>query len=319
MCLYVHELKIDEGQKIQRILRRSTSRVKVRRAQVVLASEQGYKVPTIAELVHYSEHHVRTIIKEFNERGLKALNQSLVRVDRRNLPKMIRLSSRRRPNARRTFWAARSNAGRWKNCVNIWWQKRLLARSASKLFALFCTTKKSGSDVQKRGKNVMIRGLRPKKTNPQVRKQACVQWPDNIFRRVWSSGDTSSTWTNLLPYRPSETFACHISPPSRCSALAGILRCPSEKAVGLCSSPQKTSGGPGSVEAFKEKVFEKSMHSFDPGQFLAASQVKGEAFLPTEQYSYDLDTDQCFMAQSYRMPVYSCEGICHAWNQLSES
>jgi transposase len=73
MCLYVRELKMDEGQKIQRILRRSTSRVKVRRAQVVLASEQGYKVPAIAELVHCSEHHVRAIIKEFNERGMAAL------------------------------------------------------------------------------------------------------------------------------------------------------------------------------------------------------------------------------------------------------
>src|SRR4030042_5214871 len=73
MCRYVRELKMDEGQRIQRILRRSTNRVKVRRAQVVLASEQGYKVPAIAELVHYAEHHVRAIIKEFNEDGLKAL------------------------------------------------------------------------------------------------------------------------------------------------------------------------------------------------------------------------------------------------------
>jgi transposase len=68
---------MDEGQQIQRILRRSTNRVKVRRAQVVLASEQGYKAPAIAELVHYSEHHVRAIIKEFNRRGLKALEPNL--------------------------------------------------------------------------------------------------------------------------------------------------------------------------------------------------------------------------------------------------
>jgi len=73
MCLYVRELKMSEGKQIQRILRRSTSRVKVRRAQVVLASEQGYKVPDIAELVNYSEHHVRAIIKEFNGGGLEAL------------------------------------------------------------------------------------------------------------------------------------------------------------------------------------------------------------------------------------------------------
>jgi transposase len=73
MCLYVRDLAISEGEHIQRILRRSTSRVKVRRGQVILASNQGYKVPSIAELVHYSEHHVRAIIKDFNQRGLKAL------------------------------------------------------------------------------------------------------------------------------------------------------------------------------------------------------------------------------------------------------
>src|SRR4030043_1958947 len=73
MCLYVRELKMDEGQKMQRILRRSTNRVKVRRAQVVLASEQGYKVQAIAGLVYYSQHHVRAIINEFNEQGMAAL------------------------------------------------------------------------------------------------------------------------------------------------------------------------------------------------------------------------------------------------------
>ena len=73
MCLYVRELSWAEGRQIQNILRRSRNRVKVRRAQVVLASEQGYKVPAIAELVHYSEHHVRAIIKDFNAHGLAAL------------------------------------------------------------------------------------------------------------------------------------------------------------------------------------------------------------------------------------------------------
>jgi len=160
----------------------------------------------------------------------------------------------------------------------------------------------------------MIRGLRLKKTNSQIRKQTCIQWPDNIFRPVRSFGDTSSTGTKLLSYRPSETFACHLSPSSRCSALAGILRCSSEKIVGLCSSSQKTSGSSGSAEVFKEKISEKSSHSFDFGQFLAASQTEGAEILPTEQYSYGLDSDQCFMAQSYRMPVYSCEGICDSWS-----
>lgn len=257
----------------------------------------------------------RSLISE----ALGLWSQSLVRADRQSLLKMTGLLSLTSPSALQTFWAARSNAGRWKSCVNIWRQKRLFPRLVLKLFAPFCTKEKSGSDVSKRGKSAMIQGLSLKKTNPQVCKQARIQWPDNIFRRVRPSGDTSSTGTNLLPYRPSETFTCHLSPPSRCSALAGILRCSSEKTVGLCSFSQETSGSPGSVEAFKEKVSEKSAYSFDPGQFLAASQIEGAEVLPTEQYSYDLDTDQCFMAQSYRMPVYSCERICDSWNQLSKS
>jgi hypothetical protein len=73
MCLYARDLRISEGEHIQRIRHRSTSRIKIRRAQVVLASNQGYKVPATAELAHCSEHHVRAIIKDFNERGLKAL------------------------------------------------------------------------------------------------------------------------------------------------------------------------------------------------------------------------------------------------------
>jgi len=73
MCIYVRDLTVAQGQQIQRILRRSKNRVKVRRAQVVLASDQGYKVPAIAELVHYSPQHVRAIIKEFNQQGLQAL------------------------------------------------------------------------------------------------------------------------------------------------------------------------------------------------------------------------------------------------------
>jgi len=70
---------------------------------------------------------------------------------------------------------------------------------------------------------------------------------------------------------------------------------------------------------FKEEVSEKSANSFDPGQFLAAPQTESNAFLPAEQYSYDLDTDERVMAQSDRMPVYACEGVCDSRNQLSKS
>jgi len=76
--------------------------------------------------------------------------------------------------------------------------------------------------------------------------------------------------------------------------------------VGLCSLLQKTSGNPGDIEAFKEKVSEKSTHPLDTGQFFAAPQTESIEVLPAEQYSYGLDADQRFMAQPYRVPVYSC-------------
>jgi transposase len=73
MCLYVREISLSQGRRLQGIVRRDSNRIKVRRAQVVLASAQGAKVPAIARRLYFSEQHVRTIIKEFNAAGLEAL------------------------------------------------------------------------------------------------------------------------------------------------------------------------------------------------------------------------------------------------------
>ena len=73
MCLYVRNLSMSEGRKLQRMVRRDAKRIKMRRAQVVLASDQGGKVPDIAQRFYFSEGHVRTIIKSFNEEGFTAL------------------------------------------------------------------------------------------------------------------------------------------------------------------------------------------------------------------------------------------------------
>jgi len=73
MCLYVRNLSMPEGRKLQGFIRRGTNRIKMRRAQVILASDQGSRVPAIAELYHFSEDHVRTIIKSFNAEGFAAL------------------------------------------------------------------------------------------------------------------------------------------------------------------------------------------------------------------------------------------------------
>lgn len=73
MCLYVKDLRIADGRRLQRTIRTGRNRIEVRRAQIVLASSQGSKVPDIARRLYFSEDHVRSIIKSFNVDGLDAL------------------------------------------------------------------------------------------------------------------------------------------------------------------------------------------------------------------------------------------------------
>ena len=67
MCLYAGDLRIDEGRKLQSIVRRGRDRVKMRRARVIPGSNQWTTVPDIARRQYFSEQHVRNIIKAFNE------------------------------------------------------------------------------------------------------------------------------------------------------------------------------------------------------------------------------------------------------------
>jgi transposase len=73
MCLYVKSIGIAVGRKLQQIVRKDANRIKVRRAQVILASAQGSKVPDIARRLYFSQGHVRTILKEFNASGWDSL------------------------------------------------------------------------------------------------------------------------------------------------------------------------------------------------------------------------------------------------------
>jgi len=76
MCIYVCEITDREGQRLQKLVRRSKDPVEMRRAAVVLQSAQGSKVPEIARSHFYSEKHVRTIIKRFNEEGFSSLRSN---------------------------------------------------------------------------------------------------------------------------------------------------------------------------------------------------------------------------------------------------
>jgi hypothetical protein len=86
--------------------------------------------------------------------------------------------------------------------------------------------------------------------------------------------------------------------------------------VGLCLQKKASSGSVKRIETVSQKVSETSADSFDIRQFFTAPQTGDIAVLSKEQYSYDLDADERFMAQSHRMPVHSCERICNSRFQL---
>lgn len=73
MCVYIRDLTLEEGNQIQRTLRHGRNAIYVRRCQVILASDQGMKVPKIASNYYLSEEYVRQLIRTFNEGGLEAL------------------------------------------------------------------------------------------------------------------------------------------------------------------------------------------------------------------------------------------------------
>lgn len=71
----VRRLTEQEGQKLQRMVRRgSTSTVRFRRAMMLLASAGGNTVQVIANLVQADEDTARDVIHRFNEIGLACLD-----------------------------------------------------------------------------------------------------------------------------------------------------------------------------------------------------------------------------------------------------
>jgi hypothetical protein len=87
----------------------------------------------------------------------------------------------------------------------------------------------------------------------------------------------------------------------------------------LYAVPQEATGMSGGIEAIESKISEAAEDSFDPGQSLPTPQMKDNPVLSEEQYSFNLDADQCLMTQPHRISVYPCQRIHDLRNQLSKS
>lgn len=73
MVLRVRPISNDEGNKLRRIVRHGKDRIEAKRAQVVLASAQGFTAPVIGQIAIMDEDYVRDIIKAFNAHGFDML------------------------------------------------------------------------------------------------------------------------------------------------------------------------------------------------------------------------------------------------------
>ena len=71
--VFVRPISVAEGQRLQRLARRSRDAVTARRAAIVLCSAQEMSVPQISGTVFADPKHIRGVLRDFNERGFEAL------------------------------------------------------------------------------------------------------------------------------------------------------------------------------------------------------------------------------------------------------
>jgi transposase len=73
VVLRVRPITNDEGNKLRRIVRHGHDRIEAKRAQVILASAQGFTAPVISQIAIMDEDYVRDLIKAFNLHGFAML------------------------------------------------------------------------------------------------------------------------------------------------------------------------------------------------------------------------------------------------------
>lgn len=268
MCLYVRNISSLEGRKLQRIVRTDSDRIKMRRAQVILASAQGSKVPAIAARLYFSEAHVRNIIKAFNAEGFAGLAPKCgVRRPRKFSEEQCSLIIETaicppdllgRPFTR---WSL-------EKLRDFLIQQRII--ESISLETLRQTLHKAKVKLRrtKTWKECNDPDLASKKTDSALRESARSQRSDRWLRRVRAAGGSSAIGEQLASHRPSRPAAGHLHPQAWRAALAGILRPSLRQAVGLHPCAEAFTRSLGRSEKSAAEVSRTAAHSPDPGQLL---------------------------------------------------
>ena len=256
--------------------------------------------------------------KNSTSMDLRPWSRSLALEDRESLPKMTRPLLPRRRSVRLISWAVHLSDGLWKSCENTFFRRRWFPPLALKLSGRSCMKRRSSFAARRPGKSVTIPSLSRKKSNSTLCEPAGQQRPHHFIRRVWASGDSTSSRSGLVPQPSSKEVASNLHTKAWRPALVGFLRCTQEEAVGLCPQTQKASGILGGSETATQEVSRGPENSPDSRQLRAASKGGGATVLPAEQYPLDLDAHQCIMAESNRVSVHPRQGIRDSRIELSQ-
>lgn len=71
--LYVRNLTLSEGQKLETVMKYSRDPVAVHRAQILLASDQHFSARWVGMRLRFGERYVRKVIHAFDRHGLESV------------------------------------------------------------------------------------------------------------------------------------------------------------------------------------------------------------------------------------------------------
>lgn len=115
----------------------------------------------------------------------------------------------------------------------------------------------------------------------------------------------SSGRPKLAADQKPKSAACNLHSQAWSSPLAGFLRCSCRQTVGTYPETEAFSRVFGGAETDAETLSAMPTHTLDTGQFFSAWHTGCSKVVLPKQCSFDMDTDECLMAQSNRMPVHS--------------
>lgn len=178
MVIHVRPITNDEGNKLASIVRHGNDRIEMRRAQVILASAQGFTPTKIGTIVLMTPGYVRTLIHSFDLHGFKMLkpdwkpggNRKFTEEEKHEL---VSLATSRPPDLGLPFqqWSLRrlkkeAERRRIVNSISKEWLRIILDESEISFQSV--RTWKESKDPQFEKKKRRIDRLTRKKHNPPV-------------------------------------------------------------------------------------------------------------------------------------------------------